>query len=190
MTNKSGAAYPNAKLQLVAGDVNRVSRPKRLYRNKSRVAMEALAMDEALQEESLFEYHLYTLQFPTTLADNQTKQVALMSATQVPIKKEFLLQGQDYYYSGQYSNIGSKLKIGVFVNFHNKGKGLGIPLPKGTIRVYKNDKKGNVQFVGEDQIDHTPDQEHIRLKLGNAFDITAEKKQTDFKKIKSSRKTI
>lgn len=190
LTNQSGAAYPNAKLQLVAGDVNRVSRPERSYLNKSRVAMaQKMDMGEAMQEESLFEYHLYTLQFPTTLADNQTKQVALMSATQVPIEKEFLLQGHDYYYSGQYNDIGSKLKTGVFIKFQNKGKGLGIPLPKGIMRVYKKDQKGNVQFVGEDNIDHTPDREHIRLKLGDAFDITAEKKQTDFKRLKSSKNT-
>lgn len=187
LTNESGAAYPDAQLQLVAGDVNRVSQPGMGYQ-KSRVAMAEMAMDvTALQEEALFEYHLYTLQHPTTLADNQTKQVALMSATQVPINKEFLLQGQDYYYAGQYENIDNKPKIGVFVKFQNKGKGLGIPLPKGVVRVYKKDQQGNAQFVGEDQIAHTPDNEHIQLRLGNAFDITAEKKQTDFKKLQVSK---
>jgi hypothetical protein len=136
-----------------------------------------------MQQESLFEYHLYTLQRPTTLAENQTKQVALMSATRVPVKKEFLLQGADYYYSGQVGEIGQKLKVGVFVNFHNKGEGLGIPLPKGVIRVYKKDSQGNALFVGEDRIDHTPKNETVRLKLGDAFDVTADKKQTAFQKL-------
>ncbi|MGA9993169.1 MAG: DUF4139 domain-containing protein, partial [Thiobacillaceae bacterium] len=86
-------------------------------------------------------------------------------------------------YSGQYGELGQKIKVGVFVEFDNKGEGLGIPLPKGVVRVYKKDSKGNAQFVGEDRIDHTPRNETVRLKLGDAFDITADKKQTDFKKI-------
>jgi hypothetical protein len=106
-----------------------------------------------------------------------------MAATGVPVDKEFLLEGVNYYYSGQYGNLGQKLKVGVFVEFQNKGEGLGIPLPKGVIRVYKKDAQGNAQFVGEDRIDHTPKNETIRLKLGEAFDITADKKQTDFQKL-------
>src|SRR6185437_14089956 len=129
---------------------------------------------EEMKQESLFEYHLYTLQRPTTLAENQTKQVALMSATGVPVRKEFLSMGANHYYSGQYDNIGQKLKVSVFVEFRNKGEGLDIPLPKGIIRVYKNDKQNNAQFVGEDEIDHTPRNESVRLKLGNAFDVTAD----------------
>jgi hypothetical protein len=136
-----------------------------------------------MQQESLFEYHLYTLQRPTTLAENQTKQVALMSATRVAVRKEFLLEGANYYYSGQYGELGQKMKVGVFVDFQNKGEGLGIPLPKGVIRVYKKDGQGNAQFVGEDRIDHTPKNETVRLKLGDAFDVTADKKQTTFQKL-------
>src|SRR5512139_2604373 len=103
LTNQSGAAYPNAKLQLVAGDLNRVREAQPV----PRATMAAKAADVAeLKQESLFEYHLYTLQRPTTLAENQTKQVALMSATRVSVNKEFLLQGADYYYSGQYGEIG------------------------------------------------------------------------------------
>jgi hypothetical protein len=126
------------------------------------------------------------LQRPTTLAENQTKQVALMSATRVPVKKEFVLQGADYYYSGQYGEIGQKLKVGVFVDFQNKGEGLGIPLPKGVIRVYKQDSQGNALFVGEDRIDHTPKNETVHLKLGDAFDVTADRKQTAFQKLAGS----
>ena len=181
LTNQSGAAYPDARLQLVAGDLNRVRDAQPAPRAMMAAAKVADAAE--MQQESLFEYHLYTLQRPTTLAENQTKQVALMSATRVPVKKEFLLQGADYYYSGQVGEIGQKLKVGVFVNFHNKGEGLGIPLPKGVIRVYKKDSQGNALFVGEDRIDHTPKNETVRLKLGDAFDVTADKKQTAFQKL-------
>ncbi len=182
LNNQSGAAYPNAKLQLVAGDLNRVREEQPAPR--ALMAMAAKADNAAeMRQESLFEYHLYTLQRPTTLADNQTKQVALMSATRVPVKKEFLLQGADYYYSGQVGEIGQKLKVGVFVDFQNRGEGLGIPLPKGVIRVYKQDSEGNALFVGEDRIDHTPKNETVRLKLGDAFDVTADKKQTAFQKL-------
>jgi hypothetical protein len=182
LTNQSGAAYPNAKLQLVAGDLNRVRDVQTVPR--AAMAMAAKMADAVeMQQESLFEYHLYTLQRPTTLAENQTKQVALMSATQVPVNKQYLLEGADYYYSSQYGELGQKIKVGVFVDFQNKGEGLGIPLPKGVIRVYKKDSQGNAQFVGEDRIDHTPKNETVRLKLGDAFDVTADKKQTAFQKL-------
>ena len=182
LTNQSGAAYSNARLQLVAGDLNRVrSRPPM---PRGAMAMAAKMADvEDLKQEALFEYHLYTLQRPTTLSENQTKQVALLSATNVSIQKEFLLAGASHYYFGQYGDVGQKLKVAVFVEFQNKGDGLGIPLPKGIVRVYKKDTQGNAQFVGEDQIDHTPRNEAVRLKLGDAFDVTADRRQTDFKRL-------
>ncbi len=183
LTNQSGAAYPNAKLQLVAGDVNRVQEEFARGRPVPMMAKATMADAAEMSQEALFEYHLYTLERPTTIAENQTKQVALMSASSVPVKKELLLEGQNYYYSGQYGELGQKLKAGVFVEFTNKGDGLGIPLPKGVVRVYKKDSKGNAQFIGEDRIDHTPKNETVRLKLGDAFDVTADRKQTDFKKL-------
>jgi hypothetical protein len=135
-----------------------------------------------MAEESLLEYHLYSLDRPTTIAENQTKQVALLSATGVPARKELVLRGADYYYQSSYGDLGTKMKIGVFVEFDNRETSkLGIPLPKGIIRVYKKDSAGNAQFVGEDSIDHTPKNEIVRLKLGESFDVTADKKQTDFK---------
>ncbi|MES2933277.1 MAG: DUF4139 domain-containing protein [Pseudomonadota bacterium] len=185
LTNTSGATYRNAKLQLVAGDVNQVT-PK--FTHKFR-ALEAMAPAAAMAkkdmaEESLFEYHLYTLGRPTTIAENQTKQVALLAAAGVPVRKELLLKGNDYYYQSSAGDLGQKIKIGVFVEFDNKESSqLGMPLPKGIIRVYKKDKAGNAQFIGEDSVDHTPKNEKVRLKLGDAFDVTADKKQTDFKKI-------
>jgi hypothetical protein len=185
LTNQSGAAYPNATLQLVAGDVNR-AKDRRMESDK----MMALGMARAsapapkMAEESLFEYHLYTLDRPTTLAVNQTKQVALLSASAVPVRKEYLLQGQGHYYSGSYGDLGEKQKVGVFVEFDNKeASHLGMPLPKGIIRVYKRDSDGRAQFVGEDNVDHTPRNELVRMKLGDAFDVTARRKQTDFKSL-------
>lgn len=185
LTNQSGAAYPNATLQLVAGDVNR-ARERRMDNVAFLSAGVAKAAPPApkMAEESLFEYHLYTLDRPTTLAVNQTKQVALLSASGVPVRKEYLLQGQNYYYSGSYGDLGEKQKVGVFVEFDNKESSrLGMPLPKGIIRVYKRDSEGRAQFVGEDNVDHTPKHELVRLKLGDAFDVTAKRKQTDYKSL-------
>mgnify|MGYP000695122394 CR=1 FL=1 len=188
LTNQSGTAFNNAQLQLVAGDVNQVQ-PQ--TRNRSRYEAERMMKmqsDAPLAEENLFEYHLYSLARPTNLANNQTKQVALLSATSVPVTKQFILQGNPYYYSSRYTQLGEKIKVGVFVEFENSEQShLGIPIPKGIIRVYKNDSKGNAQFVGEDRIAHSPKNETIQLKLGDAFDISANKKQTDFKTVRHSR---
>jgi len=184
LTNRSGTTYQNALLQLVAGDVNRV-REEMQFRGD--VVMEkAMTMAAApqMQEESLFEYHLYTLQRPTTIRDNQTKQVSLLNSADVSIKKEFRLEGNPYYYRGRQGDLGQKLKVGVFVEFeNNKNSNLGMPMPKGIVRVYKQDQEGRPQFVGEDRIDHTPENETVRLKLGDAFDVTADRKQTDFRKL-------
>jgi len=183
LTNQSGTSYRNAKLQLVAGDVNRVREEVGYALRDGRIPMPAMAPAPSMKEEGLFEYHLYTLGRPTTMADNQTKQVALLSASNAAVRKELMLKGADYYYRSSVGDIGQKLKVGVFVEFDNKGKGLGVPLPKGIVRVYKKDASGNAQFVGEDRIDHTPKNETVRLKLGEAFDVTADKKQTDFQKL-------
>lgn len=186
LTNSSGTRYPDARLQLVAGDVNRVRDEISFAQAKGVMAMSAPAPAPRMAEESLFEYHLYTLDRPTTLADQQTKQVALMTAAAIPVAKEFVLRGADYYYRASNNNIGQKLKVGVFVEFVNRGASLGIPLPKGVVRVYKKDSAGNAQFVGEDRVDHTPKGEKVRLKLGDAFDVTADKKQIDFQKLSGS----
>ncbi len=188
LTNQSGATYNNADLQLVAGDVHRAPAEQNvleavMYKAAPRGMSDSLGMSE----EQMFEYHLYTLDRPTTLKDNQTKQVALMQASDVPCRKEFLLSGNQHYYFGQSGDLGRKIKVGVFVEVLNTEKNnLGIPLPKGIVRVYKKDNRDRLQFVGEDRIDHTPKKEIIRLKLGDAFDITANKKQTNFKKISGS----
>jgi hypothetical protein len=182
LTNTSGTSYPNAKLQLVAGDVNRVRDEMRLAARKGEMRASGAAAPQMAQE-ALFEYHLYTLARPTTIADKQTKQVSLLSAAGVPAVKELVLQGADYYYRSSVGGIGQKMKVGVFVQLENRESArLGMPMPKGVVRVYKRDSAGNAQFVGEDRIDHTPKNETVRLKLGEAFDVTADKKQTDFKR--------
>ena len=185
LNNRSGTTYANARLQLVAGDVNRVREELREASNPflavRRVAPAAAAAP--MTQESLFEYHLYTLQRPTTLANQQTKQVSLLSASSVPVRKELLLSGNDFYYSNSVGDLGQKIKVGVYVEFNNKeSANLGQPLPKGVVRVYKRDSAGNAQFVGEDRIDHTPKNEKVRLHLGDAFDVTADRKQTDFRR--------
>lgn len=184
LTNTSGTSYNNARLQLVAGDVNRV-RDEMVFANrqmKGELAMAAAV--PRMAEESLMEYHLYTLDRPTTIAESQTKQVSLLAASAIPARKELLLRGADYYYGSSYGDLGQKMKVSVFVEFDNKESShLGMPLPKGVMRVYKKDASGNAQFVGEDNIDHTPKNEKVRLKLGEAFDVTADKKQTDFKRL-------
>jgi hypothetical protein len=180
LTNQSGTAYENARLQLVAGDVNRVQQdfaPKGAI-----VAMAAPAAREMAREE-VFDYHLYTLGRPTTILDNQTKQVALLSAAGVPVKKEYLLAGESWYYQSQASDLGRKQKVAVFLEFENSGGDLGKPLPKGVVRAYKKDSTGNAIFIGEDAIDHTAKNDRVRLKMGSAFDVTATRKQTGFKQL-------
>ncbi len=188
LTNTSGTGYRDARLQLVAGEVNRVMPAPR-----AAPRMMALAAAEAgapMQQEALFEYHLYTLDRPTTLLDNQTKQVALLSAASVPVSKEYRLQGAEYYYQGQYGEIGQRIKAGVFMEFANQGGALGVPLPKGIVRVYKKDSAGRAQFIGEDRIEHTAKNETVRLKLGEAFDITADKRQTDYMRLAAGRNAL
>ncbi|MEC5400049.1 DUF4139 domain-containing protein [Uliginosibacterium sp. H1] len=184
LNNQSGTTYKDARLQLVAGDVNRVRDEMHQRRDMVAVAMAPMAEAKAMTQESLFEYHLYGLQRPTTLADRQIKQVALLGAANVPARKELLLDGSGHYYTASVGEIGRKIKVGVFVDFANReSAGLGMPLPKGVVRVYKRDSAGNAQFVGEDRIDHTPKNDSVRLKLGEAFDVTADKKQTDFRSL-------
>ncbi|MDH3390205.1 MAG: DUF4139 domain-containing protein [Desulfobulbaceae bacterium] len=187
LTNTSGTSYNNARLQLVAGDVNQV---QPIFEKRTRGEMADVmyaAQAPQMAQESLFEYHLYTLDRPTNILENQTKQVALLQAENISSSKEYLLKGQDYYYRSKAGDLGSRIKVAVYLSYENsKAENLGMPLPKGIVRVYKQDSSRSVQFVGEDRIDHTPENETVRLKLGNAFDITADKKQTDFKKLAGS----
>jgi hypothetical protein len=187
--NKSGATYGNAALKLVAGDVNR-ARDARRDGRMMEVAAKAASPESASREfasEGLFEYHLYTLDGRTTIKDNQTKQLALMSAAEVPVKKELIYYGAQEYYRNAYGMPVSNQKIAVYLEIRNsKENRLGVPLPKGKVRVYKADAGGSQQFIGEDWVDHTPKDERVKIKLGNAFDVVGERTQKDWRKIASN----
>ena len=184
LNNQSGTNYPNAKLQFVAGNVNLVSQPAMAERAVMSLAKTA---DVPMTQEGLFEYHLYSLGRNTTLNNQQTKQVALLTAPQISVRKTLELRGADYYYQAASGDLGQKLKANVYISFDNKGGNLGIPLPKGIMRIYQKDSAGNAQFIGEDSIDHTAKNDTVRLKLGEAFDVYANKKQTDFQKVAGAR---
>lgn len=178
LSNTSGESYENARLQLVAGNVNVAQGvPQGVA---LRTIANVTSRSAGMSEENYFEYHLYTLQRPTSILNNQTKQVTLLSAAGIPIRKTLELRGSDYYYRSANADLGDRLPVGVFVSFDNRGGDLGIPLPAGVVRLYKNDSNGLSQFVGSDSIDHTPKNETVRLFLGDSFDVTARKKQTDF----------
>jgi len=179
--NRSGATYQNALLKLVAGDIHRVQPEMKMdYARPIAAAKEA---SQQFKEESFFEYHLYTLDRRTTVKDNQTKQMTLLDANQVPLRKLFLFAGSPQYYYIQ-DQSSRKQKVGVFLELENSKKSnLGIPLPKGTIRVYKEDKDGSLQFIGEDRIDHTPKDEKFKVKIGEAFDVVGERVQTEYKRL-------
>jgi hypothetical protein len=181
--NKSGATYKNAALKLVAGDVHRVQ-PKVLYQRTMAMAEAATAPEPSqFIEEGFFEYHLYTLDRPATVKSNQTKQMTLLSATNIPVVKRLTLQGQPTYFTSGMPDAELPLqKVSVTLEVENAQKNnLGIPLPKGTVRVYKADKEGSLQFIGEDSIDHTAKDETVTVKMGEAFDVTGKRKQKDFK---------
>ena len=182
--NQSGATFRDATLKLVAGDVRRVSLPtlSREYARKTDAARKTAAPQFA--EESFFEYHLYTLSRPTTLKDNQTKQISLLQADRVPVTRNLLIRGQPWWFRNEHGTLTRDQKAEVVLTFENrKDAGLGVPLPKGTIRVYKKDRSGAEQFVGEDAIDHTPRDETIRLHVGDAFDVVASQTQVDYTKL-------
>jgi len=188
LTNESGATYENARLQLAAGDVNRVhdefGEGAKASRLRFSIALDAPA-PEPIKREEFFEYYLYTLQRHTTLRDQQTKQVALLTAARVPIQKEYRMEGlKDWYYEkNETPERGDKRGVEVFVEFQNKDGDLGQPLPKGVVRVYKKNKEGRPLFIGEDRIGHTSKNEQVSLKLGKTFDITCNWKRTDFLRI-------
>jgi hypothetical protein len=183
LTNNSGASYENAKLQLVAGDVNRVrtAYPMEVYAVPTTTAAPAKPAP-SFHEEGLFEYHLYTLSQPTDVLQSEQKQVSLLEAKGISLDKKLIFYGQQYWYRGSYGEVMSNQKVGVYLDIQNKEQNkLGMPLPKGIIRVYKADKAGAKQFVGEDSIDHTPRDEKVRVKMGDAFDVVGDRKQMSWK---------
>ncbi len=187
LTNQSGTSYDNATLKLVAGDVNRVRpRPEFALDGIQAKATRGVA-EAAFEEESLFEYHLYELQRPTTVKNNQTKQVQLLAAEDVKVNKTFVYAPNNMW-RYQFAGVDNNTKVAVNIAFENSAKNqLGMPIPGGVVRVFKQDSKGAQQFVGEDRVDHTPKDETIRLKLGDAFDVVAERTQTDYQVRRSNK---
>ncbi|MCY4385521.1 MAG: DUF4139 domain-containing protein [Desulfurellaceae bacterium] len=182
--NQSGTTYRNATLKLVAGNINRVQPEVLRERLMAATAMASASSESQFQEESFFEYHLYTLERPTTVQNNQTKQMALLSAADIPITKRLVLRGQPHYVRTSFDTPPPLQKVSVYLEIENvEQHHLGIPLPKGTLRVYKADAQGSLQFVGEDSIDHTPKNETVSVKMGEAFDVVGERRQTSFTRL-------
>ncbi|MEO0094071.1 MAG: DUF4139 domain-containing protein [candidate division WOR-3 bacterium] len=190
INNQSGATYRDAKLKLIAGDIHRVSPPSVPTYDRMLFAEKAAAAPQ-FEEKPFFEYHMYTLQRTTTIRDNETKQIEFAQASQVPVRKLFIYDGSriPFYGYSQYSRADQRFgtqsnkEVMVMLEFKNsKDNNLGIPLPKGRMRVYKEDTDKTLQFIGEDWIEHTPKDEPVRIYLGNAFDIVGERVQTDFKR--------
>jgi len=186
LVNHSGTAFKNAQLQLVAGDLHRVVP---LNGRDDLRMMEGMAKAASapapFQQEAFSEYHLYSLGRRTSIFDQESKQISLLNASRFPLQKVYVVNGQSYYYrTAVQPGAPVKDTVQVFYKFKNEDKaGLGMPLPAGTIRVYQADSRGGSLFVGEDRIDHTPKDETINLHIGNAFDIVAERKQTDYKRL-------
>jgi len=174
ITNNSGATYKGAKIKLMAGDVNIVAPARRDGVTRKIRSTPTLALESQFEEKSFYEYHLYTLQRRSTIAENQVKQISLFPSADVKhVKKE-------YRYDSHKQGRGKGKKVSVTLVFDNDKKNdLEIPLPKGLIRVYKADTDGSLEFIGEDRIDHTARKEEIRISTGDAFDIVGERKQVD-----------
>ncbi len=188
LDNQSGATFENAKLQLVAGDVHRVI--QNVYPASKVDVLRSMAQESRPQfkEEGLFEYHLYTLERPATLLENEQKQIALLEASGVKLAKKLVLRGEPQWFYSQIGDSPNPAKISVSLELQNReADHLGMPLPKGIVRVYKRDSSGGRQFLGEDQIDHTPKDEKVRVKVGDAFDVVGERRQTDYKVISQCR---
>jgi hypothetical protein len=185
VVNNSGTAFHNAKLQLVAGELNRIPQPGGSPGAELNVRAMSKAAAPQFQQESFSEYHLYSLGRKTSVEDKETKQISLLQGSGVPVEKIFVVNGQSFYYHNQQTP-GAPLKdpVMVYYKFKNEEKnGLGIPLPAGNVRVYQKDSKGGILFAGEDRIGHTPKDEELNIHIGNAFDVVAEHKQTDYKRI-------
>ncbi|MBN2251704.1 MAG: DUF4139 domain-containing protein [Candidatus Altiarchaeota archaeon] len=183
--NNAGTTFQDASLKLVAGDVNRVYAPSVTRASYDAMEEKVSAGSAQFQEEALYEYHMYDLQRKTTLRNNEEKQISLLSSGDVNVEKEYVYDdiSSFWWYGSRWSDAGEK-KVDVMLNFENSPENnLGIPLPKGTVRVFKEDSEGKLQFIGEDSIDHTPKDETIRLLTGRAFDIVGERKQMDMNKL-------
>lgn len=188
LDNKSGATYEDAALKLMAGDVHKVSAlpPPAMPMAMGGAVAEAAMPPPQFKEQAFAEYHLYTLQGNTTVRDNETKQLSLFNAADVPVKKLFIFEPDtaQYFMSSPDGGEQRLQKVAVKLELQNsEANHLGMPMPKGKVRVYKQDSDGALQFVGEDSIDHTPRDEKVRLYIGDAFDVVAERRQTNMEQV-------
>jgi hypothetical protein len=201
LTNESGITFEDATLKLVAGNVNVVTPYGgaafgTVTRSAMLMADQSVAAAPGFAEEGMFEYHLYTLQRSTDLLDREQKQIELLSGSNVPVERHYRLYGQPYWFTGEQTGVQENLHPDVWLEFVNaESVGLGQPLPAGTVRVYETEaaagrgrgaRGGAVlgrQFVGEDTIEHTPREERVKVRTGSAFDIVAERRQTDYELI-------
>ncbi len=195
LNNNTGTTFRDARLKLLAGDVNRVlPAPRARMLAAAKMEMADGAQEAAFAEKTFSEYHLYTLSRTTTLKSDETKQIELLSAAQVPVKKEYTYDGAGIGYWGgegftdpSYGATSANRKIDVVLKVENEAaSGLGQPLPAGKVRVYKRDSDGSQEFLGEDSIGHTPKDETVKVKMGQAFDVTGSRKQTHFSNPKAN----
>lgn len=192
LNNQSGMSFKDATLKLLAGEVNTVQPNTRYAFGAAMADAEAKPKrSQAMSEESLFEYHLYTLQRPATVRNKENKQLSLLTGEDVPVKKQIIfdsMAGYDGYYPDEGQVGTGQLSPLVKLKFTNDEKShLGMPFPAGKIRIYSRDSKGSVQFLGEDMIKHTPKDEKISLNVGRSFDIRADRKRTNFTRVSSQR---
>ena len=187
--NNTGKTFEDAKIKLIAGDVNKVEPPQLARREK----VYAMAMADSVaapqvEEKKFDEFHMYSLPLATTLRDRETKQVEFVRGENVQTTKLYVYEGLKASYRGGMNlnqNYGQNAQpdVAIYRELENKDKnGLGVPLPAGRMRFYRMDDDGQLEFTGENTIDHTPKNETIRVYLGNAFDIVGERKRTNFYK--------
>jgi hypothetical protein len=179
LDNASGTSYPDASLQLVAGDVHLAPAPRSMPQH---MMVAAKAASAEMREEAFAEYHLYTLERATTVKDRQQKQVALLEADGVRAVRSYVVESPQWWY---LQRVGKqKQDVRVDVEIANRADNhLGMALPAGVVRLYQRDRRGTSQFVGEDRIEHTPKDEIVKVTMGNAFDVVAERRQTDYRKL-------
>ena len=197
LTNNSGASYPAASLQLIAGDVRRVQPPRPQMRERAYQLDEVVVASAMPVQEAFFEYHLYTFPTPTTIEENETKQLELLSAAEVGTRRRLIVDASGQYFSFyRPSRPGAggatnETAAAVVLEVENaEANNMGMPLPQGTVRVYKSDRRGNLQFLGEDRIEHTPRGETLKLYIGDAFDVVATRREVSQRRISDREREV